>query len=306
MKTEVLRGLLEIVHVNSIRKAAQNLQIPQQTLNKNITSLENELGVKILERTNHGVQLTDAGLEVVHFAKWCLYTYESLQKQMLHTEMNPLPKRQIQLECVNTAIQNIVSRAVAESYRNRYEFELSVIQNTSQEIIENVKNGLCQIGITLQYRGESVWYPSFDAELDFIPIYYSQPYAWVSRNSDLAEQKYLFAKSFSEYNTIRLKENDEYMTNFVFQYNDISPFHVILCDNIHYAKQMLDLNLGIILDMKTQKRLNLASSLNEVAIALPLRLKDPYQMVTGILVRKEVYQTENEVRQVINFLLQQN
>lgn len=308
MRTEVLQGLIEIVHENSIRKAAQRLDVPQQTLNKNITSLETELGVRILERTNQGVRLTDAGTEVYQFAKWCLHEYTIMQDDCTDClefhEMNALPKQKIVLGCVDTAIQNIVSKAIAESYRTQYSFELFVVQDNVLDIMQKVKNDEYKIGITLQYQGEKINYPQFDDSLQFIPIYQSKPYVWVSKKSYLSSCKHIEQKTFQKYNVIRLKDSDERMTNFIFDYNGLKKLKIITCQNIYYATHMLELNLGAVIDMKTNKYLNLEKWLGEIAVPLPLKLKDDYKIVTGILLNQTLLPAE--VGHVVEYLLQQN
>jgi len=308
MKTEVLQGLIEIAHENSIRKAAQNLNIPQQTLNKNISSLETELGVRILERTNQGVQLTDAGTEVYQFAKWCLHEHTVLYEDLLvnsrdEGKYNCPQKEKIVIGCVNTAIQNIMSKAIAQSYRSKNNFEMTVRQDTALQIVDKVMTGEYQMGITIQYQSAKVQYPEFDKSLEFIPIYHSKPYGWVSKKSYLAEQKNLSGEVFSKYNMIRLKDNDGDMVNYIFKHNGMDKLNIILCENIYYATHMLNMNLGIVLDMKTDKHLNLEKSLNDIAIALPMKLQEEYEVATGILVKKEEMKTE--IGQVVEYLLQQ-
>ena len=307
MKTETLQGLGEIVRENSIRKAAHKLNLPQQTLNKNITSLENELGVRILERTNHGVHLTDAGAEVYQFAKWCLQEYTAMHESLSKENMDITDLRQqketITIGCANTAIQNIMSKAVARSYQSNNDFELLVKQDTSLQIVDKVMSGEYQIGIALQYQGAQTMYPIFHETLEFIPFYHSKPYGWVSKNSALAEQKKLLGEFFLHNNMIRLKDNDETMTNYIFDYNGLQNLSIILCENIYYAAQMLSMNHGIVLDMKTGKRLNLEKSLSDIAVALPIKLQDDYEMATGILIKKDLLDTE--VGHVVEYLLQQ-
>lgn len=310
MKTETLQGLVEIVHEKSIRKAAQNLNIPQQTLNKNITALETELSVRILERTNRGVQLTDAGAEVYQFAKWCLHENALLYKNIKTSDNSEgnieSQKKELVVGCVNTAIQNIMSKAFAKLYQSKNNIlSLSVVQDTSMHIVEKVLRDEYQIGIALQYCSSRISYPIFDDSLKFIPIYYSKPYVWVSKKSYLAGKKFLSEEDISQHTILRLKDNDVDMTNFVFEQNKLKNLNVILCENIYYAANMLNMNLGIALDMKTNKRLNLEKSLSDIAVALPVRYADSYQMITGILVKKTTQEIES-IKRVIDFLIQQN
>ena len=60
MRTEYLEYLLEVARTKSISAAAKKLFIGQTTLSAIINSVENELNVKIFQRTHRGVALTAA------------------------------------------------------------------------------------------------------------------------------------------------------------------------------------------------------------------------------------------------------
>lgn len=53
----------------SFSRAAEKLYISPNAVIKQINLLENELGVTVFRRTNHGIQLTDAGKSLYHDAK---------------------------------------------------------------------------------------------------------------------------------------------------------------------------------------------------------------------------------------------
>ena len=95
------------------------------------------------------------------------------------------------------------------------------------------------------------------------------------------------------------------LINFVFQQNGLHRLNMILCENIYYATHMLNMNLGVVLDMKTSKYLNLEKSLSDIAIALPIRFQDAYQIVTGVLVKKEILQSAS-VQQVVDLIINRN
>lgn len=54
MKTETLRRFVEVVYTENINKAAKNMNLPQQSLSKNMKSLENEFGVILFEANQQG------------------------------------------------------------------------------------------------------------------------------------------------------------------------------------------------------------------------------------------------------------
>lgn len=69
MRLEQLHYLIEISHTQSISLAAEKLFITQPTLSIAISSLEKELGVKLLERTKSGVYPTPQGQKVIQLAQ---------------------------------------------------------------------------------------------------------------------------------------------------------------------------------------------------------------------------------------------
>lgn len=62
MELRVLRYFLMIAREENITHAAQLLHVTQPTLSRQIQDLEAELGVKLFERSNHRIILTQDGL----------------------------------------------------------------------------------------------------------------------------------------------------------------------------------------------------------------------------------------------------
>ena len=61
MDIDTIRYFIEIVNLGSINKAAQKLYMNHQNLGKKISNMEEELGIKLLQRTKLGVTLTEEG-----------------------------------------------------------------------------------------------------------------------------------------------------------------------------------------------------------------------------------------------------
>ena len=61
MQIESFRYFEELARVGSFYGAAKSVYISQQGLNKAISSLESELGVKLIQRESRGVRLTSSG-----------------------------------------------------------------------------------------------------------------------------------------------------------------------------------------------------------------------------------------------------
>ncbi len=62
MELRVLNYFLMVAREENITKAAQLLHVTQPTLSRQLMQLEEELGVKLFNRSNHSIVLTDEGM----------------------------------------------------------------------------------------------------------------------------------------------------------------------------------------------------------------------------------------------------
>ncbi|HTX14133.1 MAG TPA: LysR family transcriptional regulator [Candidatus Baltobacteraceae bacterium] len=58
-----------VVEANSFSEAARRLKIPLSTVSRRIAELEDDLGVRLLERSTRSLRLTDVGSRVLQFAQ---------------------------------------------------------------------------------------------------------------------------------------------------------------------------------------------------------------------------------------------
>jgi DNA-binding transcriptional LysR family regulator len=78
MELAPLRYFLEIVDARSFAKAAAKLGLNASALTRRVASLEDELGVALLERNHSGVRLTSGGASVVVEARRTLADLDAL------------------------------------------------------------------------------------------------------------------------------------------------------------------------------------------------------------------------------------
>ncbi|MGI6216873.1 MAG: LysR family transcriptional regulator [Coriobacteriales bacterium] len=86
MQIESLRYFTVLVDAGSFYGAAKKLQISQQGLNKAITSLENELGCKLLNRSRRGVSVTRDGEIFLKHSKKLLEEYKEMIDEILESD----------------------------------------------------------------------------------------------------------------------------------------------------------------------------------------------------------------------------
>ena len=145
MKLEQLLHIIEIEKQKSISKAAKALYIGQPTLSSSLTSLEEEIGVKLFERTYSGVVPTEAGKEAVHLARQALDATTQIQN---------LGKKQERLTgTVTVLIGHVYSylyNDVLLRFKQLYpQAELRLLVRSHDEVIDDVMAGNADIGLAL-------------------------------------------------------------------------------------------------------------------------------------------------------------
>ena len=69
MDLNSLMVFAKVVEVNSFSGAARRLKMPVSTVSRRIAELEDQLGVRLLERSTRSMRLTDVGAEVLQHAQ---------------------------------------------------------------------------------------------------------------------------------------------------------------------------------------------------------------------------------------------
>lgn len=92
MNLETLKLFLDISMLKSISKAAQNSHITQSALSQQLKSWEASLGTELLQRSNKGAKLTEAGMIAKKYATQICKLYEDMitEIEQLQSTASPL------------------------------------------------------------------------------------------------------------------------------------------------------------------------------------------------------------------------
>lgn len=77
-----LEAFLTVVKEGSISKASRELHLTQPALSAQIASLESNLNIKLLDRSNKGVLLTEAGESLNYYSKRMMTLYKNLTDEV--------------------------------------------------------------------------------------------------------------------------------------------------------------------------------------------------------------------------------
>ncbi|MEG1002905.1 MAG: LysR family transcriptional regulator, partial [Clostridium sp.] len=88
MQIDSLKYFYEVAELKSISKVANNSHISQPALSHQLSKLEKELGAKLFERSNRGVELTSQGEILYNYAKEIILSHNNLVEEINANSLN--------------------------------------------------------------------------------------------------------------------------------------------------------------------------------------------------------------------------
>jgi LysR family nitrogen assimilation transcriptional regulator len=136
---------VEVAQSRSFSQAAQRLLVAQPALSQNISSLEKELGVTLLERHARGVDLTPAGQRLLAGAHQVLTKTASLKELAAGKAQDPSgPVRLSVAGSLSSVIVGPLLRSVATQYPG---ILLTIQEGLSFEVRTHVESGRSQLAL---------------------------------------------------------------------------------------------------------------------------------------------------------------
>ncbi|WP_295582913.1 selenium metabolism-associated LysR family transcriptional regulator [uncultured Oscillibacter sp.] len=158
MELKQLESFVAVVRWGSFTRAAERTYTSQPTVSSHVRALEEELGVRLLQRSTKRVQVTAKGRELYECARHMLELRDNLlqrwaneTRQIIHLGASTIPSAYILPE-----VLPLYGKACPEAY-------FIIHQGDSSEIARGVLGGLFDIGLT------GMRYP--DERLVQIPFY---------------------------------------------------------------------------------------------------------------------------------------
>lgn len=145
MDFKQLRYFITVAEEQHFGRAAAKLHLSQPPLSMKIKQLEQDLGVRLLERTTRSVTLTDAGHAFLMRAKSILQDLEHAKRSAQQTALGM--EGRLELGFVSSAMLSVLPPAL-KLFRQRYPaVELEISELTSNAQIDAIRSGSLRAGI---------------------------------------------------------------------------------------------------------------------------------------------------------------
>lgn len=148
-----LKSFLTVARARSLREAADVLQVTQPAVSKQIAQLEEELGRQLFQRHGRGMALTRAGEELLDAIGASLDHIEGTVQRMQDEDGHG--SGHLSITALSTMAAYLVPQTVARLQARFPRLRLTLLVNTSVEVVELVERGKADIGVVYDMSVDS-------------------------------------------------------------------------------------------------------------------------------------------------------
>lgn len=130
MQIDSLKYFFEVAKLKSISKVANNSHISQPALSHQLLKIEQQLGVKLLERSNRGVELTKDGEILYKYARQILIAHKNLIEEL---SLRGDKKKDLNIATSGVAGNFLISNITMDVVKIFKNFNLNISNNLSLE-----------------------------------------------------------------------------------------------------------------------------------------------------------------------------
>lgn len=188
MEIRVLRYFLTVVREESITKASEVLHITQPTLSRQLSQMEEEIGVKLFNRGTRKITLTNEGILLRRRAEEILQLVDKTENELLEQEEQIEGK--ITIGCGEIASVQLLPD-VFKAFHDKYpRVNFDILTATADVVREQMDKGLVDIGLLLE--------PIDIEKYDFVRLRVKERWVALMRPDDpMAQKEGVTAKDLS-------------------------------------------------------------------------------------------------------------
>jgi LysR family hydrogen peroxide-inducible transcriptional activator len=232
-----------IVAVDTFRHfsmAAEKCFVTQPTLSMMIQKLEDELGIKIFDRSKQPVVPTQIGKSIIEQARFILnemarlHEIVSIEKETLGGELK--------IGIIPTLAPYLMPLFVKKMSERYPSVKLYIMELTTENIVTRLKQSTLDVGIMAT--------PSNDKDLFENPLFFEEFVVYAAQNESILNKKYLLAHDI-DINRLVLLEEGHCMRSQVINLCELKNTTTMI-NNVHYEagsietlKNMIETNSGI-------------------------------------------------------------
>ena len=279
MTIQQCKYVLEIAKTGSFTQAAKQLFIAQSSLSISVKSLEQELNIKIFERSGTGVYLTEEGSEFVRYAAQITenddfinqrYKFRSVQQKLYIATQH--------YDFVADIFANFLGEVGGDSYK------LSIREIQTHHVIRDVETAYSDIGVIAIKDGDYEVMKRYlnNKGLVFNPLLNAAPHVFLRKEHPLSGKAQLSSTELKEYPYVSYEQGEHNSSFFTEEMMDATYIN----KHIEISDRATLMNVLLITDAYTVGTGIMPSALNRGDIvSIPLESEEYY--IIGYLLNND-------------------
>lgn len=280
MTIQQCKYILEIVKQGSFNEAAKVLFVAQTSISTAVKSIENELNIKIFDRSNKGVDLTAEGAEFVRYAKQLVAQADFISDRYL------VPKK-INKISVSAQHYDFVAEIFGKFMmdNNEGDFDYCLREVETINVIDDVAKSYSDIGIMAIKDSHMEVMERFltGKHLEFRELFRTPYHAYIRKGHPLAHLDKVDFADLSNYPYITYEQGENSASMFTEEFSD----KISCAKNVRITDRATLMNFLLITDCYTigTGTLNHSKLSGDNMLAIPLKSSGEY--VIGYVVRND-------------------
>lgn len=284
MTLQQLKYVIEVADKGSISEASKSLFISQPSLSNAIKELENEIHIRIFIRSNKGIRISAQGREFLGYARQVIEQNDLLEQRYLGD------KKVKKKFCVSTQHYAFAVNAFVDLIKDYGgdEYEFTLRETRTYEIIDDVKNLRSEIGIIYinEFNEKVIKRIINESCLEFEILFEAKPHIFISSSNPLAKKKKVQLQDLEEYPYLSFEQGQN--NSFYFSEEILSTLEhkksIKVSDRATLFNLLIGLNGYTISSGIISEELN-----GREIVSIPLEADD--NMKIGIITRKDIMST---------------
>lgn len=275
MNIRELNYFIEVAKEGSFTKASKNLFVCQSALSKAIKSFENDLDIKLIDRTSKNFKLTPEGQLLFENGVIALKVINE-QLDMLLDSVS-LEKGKIKLG-VPPVISTIYFTSLIQSFKENYpSINLQITEAGANTVKNKVNDGDIDIGVVIL--------PFNSDNFNIIPIFQAEVVVIVNKEHPLAKKEEISLLELKNEHFISLDETYMLYDRVKIRCNQVgfTPNIISTSSQWDFVAEMVALNQGIAILPKP-----ILSRFHSKKIKI-LKIKEGFPWNIAFIVRKDKY-----------------
>ena len=276
MTIQQCKYVLKVLECGSFNEAAKQLFVAQSSLSVSVKTLEQELNIKIFERSLGGVYLTEEGTEFVRYARQFVELNDFVTGRY---KADPSCKHLYLATQHYDFVADIFSKLVNETTDSQYRFSLREMK--TYDVIHETENAYCDIGIIAIKSCDTGVMERYLSKkgLVFTPFIKAMPHVFVRKGHPLSQYQRITLSQLREYPSLSYEKGEHSTSFFTEELIGISGYR-----QVEISDRASLMNVLLATDCYTIGTGIMPSLLNEGRIvSIPLSSDDYYSI--GYLTR---------------------